>query len=100
MFAIYFAMIRADSDFLPSVDTPLGFVPKRGSLNTKGLNMTDADLDELFSIDPADWKAEVTRNRQFFANFKDRLPARLNQELNNLEKSLDTLKGVTVLDRK
>jgi len=68
--------------------TAIGYVPARGAINIEGLNLEESAMNELFSIDANDWKAEVSRARQFFANFKDRFPAQLVSQLDQLETRL------------
>ena len=65
---------KADAD-----KTPIGYTPKK----------EDLDLDPaLLEIDTAAWKKEVTGLREYFAQFGDRLPQGITDELNALEKRL------------
>ncbi len=75
------------------VETPIGRIPAPGSLDLSGLQVEDEAMTELFQIDNADWKGEVTRARAFFANFKDRMPAPITAELDKLEQRLDGKKN-------
>ncbi len=71
-----------------AVDTPIGFIPTKDALNLDGLDVTEADLDELLKVDNADWKAEVPLIREHFATFGDRLPSKLNDAVDDLEARL------------
>jgi phosphoenolpyruvate carboxykinase (GTP) len=71
-----------------AVDSPIGFLPTRDALNLDGLEVTDADLDELLKVDNAEWKAEVPLIREHFATFGDRLPAKLHAAVDDLEARL------------
>jgi len=71
-----------------ATDTPIGFIPTKDALNLDGLDMSEADLDELLKVDNADWKAEVPLIREHFATFGDRLPQRLHDAVDDLEARL------------
>ena len=71
-----------------AVDTPIGFIPTKDALNLEGLDVTEADLDELLKVDNADWKAEVPLIREHFATFGDRLPQSLHDAVDDLEARL------------
>ena len=71
-----------------AVETAIGYVPTKDALNLEGLDVSDADLDELLKVDPADWKAEVPLIREHFASFGDRLPAELAAPVDDLERRL------------
>ena len=71
-----------------AVDTPIGFIPTKDALNLDGLDVTEADLDELLKVDNADWKAEVPLIREHFATFGDRLPQKLHDAVDDLEARL------------
>ena len=71
-----------------AVETAIGFVPTKDALNLEGLDVSDADLDELLKVDPTDWKAEVPLIREHFASFGDRLPAELAAQVDDLERRL------------
>jgi phosphoenolpyruvate carboxykinase (GTP) len=60
-----------------AVETPVGNLPAPGALDLEGLQLSQADLDLLLTIDPQDWKLEADRMPEFFAMFGDHLPERL-----------------------
>ncbi len=64
--------------------TPIGVIPAVGELNLTGVESVEADLDELFAIDPASWLEECKLTDEFFAQFDDRLPEALSSELREL----------------
>ena len=45
-------------------------------------------LRDLLTVDPALWKQEVAGIREFYAKFGDKLPKKLRDELDALEKRL------------
>ena len=71
-----------------AVETEIGFVPNKEDLQLEGLDIDDATLTELLSIDKEVWKNEVKDQREFFAQFGDKLPKEIKDEVDNLEKKL------------
>ncbi|MEV4774107.1 phosphoenolpyruvate carboxykinase (GTP) [Microbacterium sp. LWH12-1.2] len=77
-------IIRRVAGEVPAVDSPIGRLPRVEDLNLDGLDIAQADLDELFSIDSAAWLAEADLTEEFFDTFGDKLPAALRAELASL----------------
>ena len=71
-----------------AIDTPIGKLPTRESLDTHGLEIDPSDLDTLLSVDVAGWTSAIPQIREHFAAFGDRLPAALNVEVDALEAKL------------
>ncbi len=71
-----------------AVETPIGYVPTPDALDLDGLDIPEADVEALLSVDPDAWRAELPDIREFYAGFENRLPARLLTELNALEDRL------------
>ena len=71
-----------------AVETPIGFVPSMSALNVEGLNVTVADMSELLTVHHDEWRHEVPRIREHFAEFGDELPAKLHAEVARLEAKL------------
>lgn len=71
-----------------AVETPIGYVPAPGALNVDGLNLPEADLSLLFAVNHDEWRNEVPLIRQHFAQFGDRLPAALLEQVDDLEERL------------
>ena len=69
-------------------DTPIGRLPDPDDLDTKGLNISSADLAKLLSVDVSGWNAELPLIRQHFEKFGDRLPKELAREVDELESRL------------
>ncbi len=59
------------------VETPLGVLPTRDALPTDGLEIDDADLDALLTVDVDVWKQEAELIPEHYQTFGDRLPAEL-----------------------
>jgi phosphoenolpyruvate carboxykinase (GTP) len=67
-----------------AVDAPIGRLPIPSELDLDGLDVTAAELDALFRVDPASWLAECDLTEEFFARFGTRVPAPLRAELASL----------------
>jgi len=78
---------RVDGSAL-AADTPIGRVPARGQLDLDGLEVPASRAEKLLGVDVEGWLAEVPLIREHFAQFGDRLPHGLKQELDHLEKRL------------
>lgn len=75
-------------DKVDAVETPVGYVPKKEDLQLDGLDISDEALTELLSIDKDVWKEEVKNQREFFAQFGDKLPKEIVENMDALEKRL------------
>jgi phosphoenolpyruvate carboxykinase (GTP) len=80
-----FERVNGDAD---AIDTPIGKLPTKQALDTDGLDIDEADLDTILSVDVDGWTAAIPQIREHFAQFGDRLPDRLNVEVDELEAKL------------
>ena len=62
---------------------------RRGDLDLKGLKIAQENLHELLKVDMDVWKAEIPSLEAHFAQFKDRLPHRIMQQLDALKERLN-----------
>ncbi len=85
--AIEWALRRVNGE-VDAVDALNGRQPLRGDLNLDGLDLTGEQLDELFALDPAAWAAEADLTEEYFAQFGDRLPPALTDELEALRRRI------------
>ena len=69
-------------------ENALGYVPRPEDLDLEGSGVDEATVRELLTVDPALWRQEVAGIREFYARFGDKLPQRLRDELDGLEKRL------------
>ena len=60
-----------------ATETPIGFIPAPGAIDTEGLDVSPADMEKLLAVNPDEWRAEVPSIREHFATFGDKLPAQL-----------------------
>ena len=68
--------------------TAIGYLPSPADIDITGLNVTDADMNALLSIDSEGWKSALPQMRDHYAQFGAKLPAPLTTALNELESSL------------
>jgi phosphoenolpyruvate carboxykinase (GTP) len=71
-----------------AVESPIGYLPAPGAIDITGLDISDAEMTELLSVDPEDWRVEVPLIEEHYAQFGDRVPDALRDELSALEKRL------------
>jgi len=71
-----------------AVETPIGRLPAPGSLDVQGLSIPPAQLEELLRVDVDGWSSELPQVREHYAQFGDRLPDGLREELAALEQRL------------
>ncbi len=70
------------------VVTPIGILPKEQELDLTGLEISNEYLHELLRVDVDAWRAEVPGIDKFFAQFGNRLPARLQKQLEDMANRL------------
>ena len=73
------------------VDTPIGFMPKEGAINTDGLaDYYKKTLPEITKVDKEGWLKEVKDIREsHYPKFGAQLPKELSECLDDLEKRLN-----------
>ncbi len=76
-------------DKVDAVETEIGFVPNKEDLQLDGLDLSDEVVDELLSIDIDAWKEDVKNQREFFAQFGDKLPKEIKNSMDELEAKLN-----------
>ena len=65
-------------------ETPIGFVPKAEDINLEGLDFDLETLKGILQVDPRLWTSELDGIKEFYAQFGDKLPAKLREELDGL----------------
>ncbi|OPZ92950.1 MAG: Phosphoenolpyruvate carboxykinase (GTP) [candidate division TA06 bacterium ADurb.Bin417] len=71
-----------------AAETPIGLVPERSAVNLDGLDLAPGAWKELTAVDRNEWRAEITTGREFLAQFGDRLPTRVREGLDRLDRNL------------
>jgi phosphoenolpyruvate carboxykinase (GTP) len=81
-------IFRRCDDEAEAVETPIGLVPAPRAIDTTGLDVSDEDMAKLLEVDPDEWRAQLPKIHQHFAQFGERLPAELRRQLETLEERL------------
>jgi len=66
----------------------IGYIPEEGAIDTTDLDMTPKALEELFEVDKKLWLEDVQDQEKYFAQFGDKLPKEIKEELANLKAKL------------
>jgi phosphoenolpyruvate carboxykinase (GTP) len=69
-------------------ETPIGYLPNKEDLDTRGLDLDGATLETLLSIDEQAWRQEIESIGKYLDEFKDRVPAKLREELKGVAQRL------------
>ncbi|WP_406146293.1 phosphoenolpyruvate carboxykinase (GTP) [Streptomyces sp. NBC_01012] len=70
------------------VETPIGVLPAKGSLDTEGLELSDSDLDFLLTVDKEVWREEASLIPEHLNTFGDHTPEELWEEYRALVRRL------------
>jgi phosphoenolpyruvate carboxykinase (GTP) len=68
--------------------TPIGLLPNEGDLDLTGSGISQENIQELLRVDAEAWRSEVPDIEKHFAQFGDRLPERLKNQLVELKMRL------------
>ena len=71
-----------------AVETPIGYLPAPGAIDTNGLDVTDEQIAELLNVNVEEWLNEIESIREHYARFEETLPEALSDELAALEARL------------
>jgi phosphoenolpyruvate carboxykinase (GTP) len=73
-----------------AVETEIGLLPPvgEGGIDVSNLDVTEADLNELLSVDADGWNNQIPQIHAHYAKFGTTLPARLQGQLQQLEQRL------------
>jgi phosphoenolpyruvate carboxykinase (GTP) len=71
-----------------AVETAIGLLPTPDDLNTEGLELSDAALTELLTVDEDLYRQALPQIKEHLAKFGDKLPAEVSAQLDALEQRL------------
>lgn len=71
-----------------AVETPIGYVPTKSSLNLEGLDISDSAVDKLLEVHRDDWIEELDGMQKFFDQFGYEMPEELLEEQQGLKTRL------------
>jgi phosphoenolpyruvate carboxykinase (GTP) len=71
-----------------AVETPIGNLPAAGAINTDGLDVSAADMEELLYVDNGEWQKEIPLIEEHYESLGERVPQALRDELTALDERL------------
>lgn len=72
-------------------ETPLGFEPKLGDINTTGLDIDQEAMKKLLEVDKNVWKEEIKGIEEFYQKFDGNLPTEIQESFAKLKEGIDDL---------
>ena len=69
-------------------EVAIGYVPKAGDIDITGLEDENIDMQGLLAIDKQVWLEDVKNIEEYFAQFGDKLPKEMADELEKLKANL------------
>jgi len=73
-----------------AVETPVGFLPMPGDIDTTGLDISEEQMRSLTTIDAQQWLDEMQAIGEYFDTFGERLPQALRREQQGVAAALKT----------
>jgi phosphoenolpyruvate carboxykinase (GTP) len=71
-------------------ETAIGFMPEPGAIDRpEGVSLSD--METMLSVDKAGWQKELQLIKEHYANFGDRMPKELHDELSSLEARINQI---------
>ena len=71
-----------------AVETPIGYIPAEGAIDTTGLDITEEQMKELFSVDKEAWLEDAEDVARFYELVGERVPEELKAQLEALKARL------------
>jgi phosphoenolpyruvate carboxykinase (GTP) len=71
---------RCDGEHAHAVETPIGFVPKPGALDTRDMDIAPETMRALLTVDHTKWRKEIADLGEYFHSYGKRLPAKMEAE--------------------
>lgn len=72
-----------------AIETPIGIMPAPAAIDISGLDVTDADMQELLTVDKELWLQEVESIREYYASYGPHLPQEMAAQLDALAARLE-----------
>ena len=69
-------------------ESAIGYLPRPGDLNLKGVDVSESTLRELLSVQATAWRKEAADMREYLKEFGARAPPEMSAELDEIEKRL------------
>ena len=81
-------MLKRVEGTAAAVETPIGNLPVAADLNTQGLDLAPAVLEQLLAVDHSGWQAEMQAIGTYLADYGSRTPAALQAEQRKIAAAL------------
>ncbi len=72
-----------------AIDSEIGYMPKPEDIDITDLDIDADTLKDLLTVDKNIWLEDVANQKEYFAQFGDRLPKEISEELAKLEENLN-----------
>jgi phosphoenolpyruvate carboxykinase (GTP) len=71
-------------------ETAIGYLPTVGAegIDTSGLDVSEETMAKLLEVDASGWAAQLPQIKEHYAEFGDKLPSELHEQLSALEQRL------------
>jgi phosphoenolpyruvate carboxykinase (GTP) len=78
-------------DRVGATETPVGFLPRPGDIDTSELDISDETMHELVTVDVERWRTENQHFADYLDEYGDRVPATLRSEQQRIAAELADL---------
>jgi phosphoenolpyruvate carboxykinase (GTP) len=75
-----------------AVETPIGHVPREGSIDVNGLEVAAVNIPDLLKVDRNEWMEELKLINDHYATFGEKLPPEMKKQLVKLTERLEKTK--------
>lgn len=72
-----------------AVQSPIGYLPADGAIDTSGLNINKEIMSQLFDVNRQEWAQEADHLSKYFELFGEKLPNELKEQLVKLKKRVN-----------
>ena len=69
-------------------ELPIGHLPKAGTIDVSGLDVSPETLQQLLAVDPEQWREEMQDIGEYLQSYGERLPDRLRAEHEKIVQAL------------
>jgi phosphoenolpyruvate carboxykinase (GTP) len=76
-----------------AVETPIGYLPKPGGIDTTGLDISDAAMRALTTVDVEHWRVENAHFAEYLDSFGRHVPAALRAQQQKMADELEAVAG-------
>lgn len=72
-------------------ETEIGYMPNASDINLEGIDMDEAGLEDLLTVDKSLWDHETHGIREYYQTIGSSVPEQLHRELHKLENALNAI---------